>query len=235
MANSDGTRGSNGIVGWTNRPSAALSLAAAVALAALSLAACSSASTPSDGSPSGNGPGSSGSHDDSGDDAGSTSPGDDATLPSGDDASTGDGSTPAPPLPSFTDAELMGQGCDLSRTAVGYVAGASTSTTSAPETLVPCFSPSGFGGQEATMGIAKDGTVFLAPAYGPNGNGLVKSTDYGATWTQIVPSGHGRVQPHLYLDPATDRLFFATSTLNAPDAGSATGFDLSWSADEGAT
>ena len=110
-----------------------------------------------------------------------------------------------------------------------------SSTSTPPESLVPCFSPTGFGGQESSIGIARDGTVFLAPAYSTDGNGLARTTDYGKTWTQIVPGGHGRVQPFLYLDPATDRLFFATSTLNAPDAGSATGFDLSVSADEGAT
>jgi hypothetical protein len=148
-------------------------------------------------------------------------------------ASPGDGATG---MTTFTDDELTAQGCALNRPAVAYRAGTSASSpASAPEPLIPCFSPTGFGGQESSIGIARDGTVFLAPAYSPNGNGLARTSDYGKTWTQIVPGGHGRVQPFLYLDPATDRVLFATSTLNAPDAGSATGFDLSWSADEGAT
>ncbi len=148
--------------------------------------------------------------------------------PSGEDASSG---------PNFTDDDLAAQGCDLGRAATAYQAGTSGTTDAMPTAapLVPCFSPTGFGGQESTIGLARDGTVFLGPAYGPNGNGLARSSDYGKTWTQIVPGGHGRVQPFLYLDPSTDRLFFATSTLKAPDAGTSTGFDLSSSADEGAT
>ena len=127
-------------------------------------------------------------------------------------------------MPAFTDAELTAQGCDLSAAVTGYTAGASASSSGpATDALVPCFSPTGFGGQESSIGFAKDGSVYLAPAYGPNGNGLARSSDYGKTWTQLVPGGHGRVQPFLYVDPATDRVFFATSTLNAPDAGSVDG------------
>ncbi len=167
--------------------------------------------------------------------ASSLAEGDAETVESGvtGDATGGDGATGTT---TFTDDELTAQGCALNRPAVGYRAGTSASSpTSASEPLIPCFSPTGFGGQESSIGIAHDGTVFLAPAYSPNGSGLARTSDYGKTWTQIVPGGHGRVQPFLYLDPATDRVLFATSTLNAPDAGSATGFDLSVSADEGAT
>ena len=160
-------------------------------------------------------------------------PGSDAPL------TLGDGTSEAGvPATSFTDDELTSQGCDLGRPATAYQAGASsTADASGPAAtaLVPCFSPTGFGGQESTMGIARDGSVFMAPAYGPNGNGLVRSSDYGRTWTQLVPGGHGRVQPFLYVDPSTDHVFYATSTLNAPEAGTSTGFTLSSSGDEGAT
>ncbi len=165
----------------------------------------------------------------------------DATLPPTDAtaADADDGSSDARAAgPSFTDDELVAQGCDLGRATTTYQAGTS-STTAAPGSdaapVVPCFSPTGFGGQESTIGIARDGTIFVAPAYGPNGSGLVRSNDYGKTWSQIVPSGHGRVQPFLYLDPSTDRLFFATSMLKAPEAGATTGFVLSTSSDKGAT
>ncbi|HEX4446159.1 MAG TPA: sialidase family protein [Polyangiaceae bacterium] len=213
----------------------------ALALATLATAlGCSSAGSSlppgdsSSGSTSGSpgafaGDASSGGENLSGDDATAPPGGDDAGPQAGDDAS-------APPPPAFTDQELTAQGCDLGAAITAYTAGATSSASSVvPAALVPCFSPTGFGGQESSIGLAKDGSVFVAPAYGPNGNGLVRSNDFGKTWTQIVPGGHGRVQPFLYLDPATDRLLFATSTLNAPDAGASTGFDLSWSADEGAT
>jgi hypothetical protein len=96
----------------------------------------------------------------------------------------------------------------------------------------PCFSLTGVGTSESSIGIARDGTVYVAPAYTNAGNGVARSTDRGATWQSLVPSAdagvpHGRVQPFFYLDPTTDRMFFATSNTTA-------GFDLSWS-DDGVT
>jgi hypothetical protein len=227
--------------GWTELSLASISSGAFLLWCMLAGCRPSATSPAPDhpGSPDSGGPGLTGA---AGDDAGfSPLPaGQDAAAPlSGDDASvTADVAVGADAAPrvTFTDDELTAQGCDLTRPASAYqvtASGAQAATSAA--SIVPCFSPTGYGGQESSIGIARDGTVFLSPAYGPNGNGLVRSNDYGKTWTQIVPGGHGRVQPFLYLDPATDRLLFATSTLNAPDAGTSTGFDLSWSADEGAT
>ena len=88
------------------------------------------------------------------------------------------------------------------------------------------------GTSESSIGIARDGTVFFAPAYTSSGNGVVRSRDKGATWELLVPEVdggpvHARVQPFMYLDPSSDRVFFATA------AGS--GFNLTWSGDEGTT
>jgi hypothetical protein len=107
--------------------------------------------------------------------------------------------------------------------------GAASAAGTAP---YPCFSLTGFGTSESSIGIARDGTIYLAPAYTKAGNGVARSTDNGATWQALIPSAdagvaHGRVQPFFYLDPTTDRMFFATSNATA-------GFDLSWS-DDGAT
>lgn len=228
------------LYGWTV-PSAVPVLSGALLLGCL-LAGCGPAATssaPLQGSPDSGGPGRTPT---AGDDAGSSllPEEQDATTPlSGDDASaTTDaaiGAEAAPPV-TFSDDDLTAQGCDLTRQSSAYqVTASGAHAAPSAASIVPCFSPTGYGGQESSIGIARDGTVFLAPAYGPNGNGLVRSNDYGKTWTQIVPGGHGRVQPFIYLDPTTDRLLFATSALNAPDAGTSTGFDLSWSADEGAT
>jgi hypothetical protein len=132
------------------------------------------------------------------------------------------------------------QGCNAGRLATAYVAGSASATSSTPSDaavaeLVPCFTLTGQGAAESSIGIARDGTVFFAPAFGTGGNGIVRSQDEGATWEPRIPTfpngqGHGRTQPYMYLDPATDHLFFLTTAASA-----STGFDLSLSTDEGMT
>jgi hypothetical protein len=97
----------------------------------------------------------------------------------------------------------------------------------------------GQGSAESAIAIASDGTLFYSPAFGNDGNGVVRSRDKGATWEHLVPrfpdgTGHGRTQPYMYLDPATDRLFFLTSRATG-SGGGGSGFDLSTSTDQGAT
>jgi hypothetical protein len=130
---------------------------------------------------------------------------------------------------------LSAQGCRPESPATAYKAQspasvASTATGSAP---YPCFSVTGYGTSESSLGIASDGSVFVAPAYTAGGNGVAVSRDEGATWQALIPKfpqggGHGRVQPFFYLDPATNRMFFATTHTGS-------GFDLSWSDDAGKT
>jgi hypothetical protein len=101
----------------------------------------------------------------------------------------------------------------------------------------------GFGAAESSLGVAKDGSVFYAPAFGSDGIGVAVTKDEGATWQHQVPTlpagvTRSRVQPYMYLDPSTDELFFLTSqatsgtTSGENDAG---GFDLSVTSDEGST
>jgi hypothetical protein len=134
------------------------------------------------------------------------------------------------------DAGALGaKGCVPGRSATAYAAGTPASmraSSPAGTAPYPCFSLTGFGTSESSIGIARDGTVYVAPAYTMAGNGIARSADHGATWEALVPSAdagvpHGRVQPFFYLDPTTDRMFFATSNATA-------GFDLSWS-DDGVT
>jgi hypothetical protein len=144
--------------------------------------------------------------------------------------------------PAFTASELGSQHCDLSRTATAYTAGAAASTDGTVQdgapTVVSCLTMTDIGTGEPTLAVMKDGAVFYAPSYDTNGVGVLTSTDYGATWTPILPTfdggSHGRVQPYLYADPTTDRIFFATTTLKAPGPARS-GFDVSISADGGKT
>ncbi|HEX4446818.1 MAG TPA: sialidase family protein [Polyangiaceae bacterium] len=132
-------------------------------------------------------------------------------------------------------ASLTAQGCRTATPAVAYSAQATgsvaaTGTGSAP---FPCFSLTGYGTSESSLGIASDGAVYMAPAYTADGNGVAVSKDEGASWQTLIPKfpqggGHGRVQPFFYLDPATGRMFLATSHTGG-------GFDMSWSADGGGT
>jgi hypothetical protein len=132
-------------------------------------------------------------------------------------------------------AALTAQGCRTNSPATAYSAlgtgsVTATGTGSAP---FPCFSLTGYGTSESSLGIASDGAVYMAPAYTAGGNGVAVSKDEGATWQTLIPEfpqggGHGRVQPFFYLDPATSRMFFATSHTGG-------GFDMSWSADGGGT
>jgi len=126
--------------------------------------------------------------------------------------------------------------CYPDRPATAYTAQATSSVaaSSGPGTApYPCLSLTGFGTSESSLGIASDGTLFVAPAYTNDGNGVARSTDNGQTWQALIPTAdaggaHGRVQPFFYLDPSTDRMFFATSHTGG-------GFDLSWSSDKGTT
>jgi hypothetical protein len=123
-------------------------------------------------------------------------------------------------ISSYTAAQLTAQGCHPERSATYYTSGLSFSYKSiAPwgsKAPVPCLSLTGVGTGEPTISIAKDGTIFYAPAFTNEGNGVLRSKDNGATWETIIPKfpngkTHGRVMPYMYMDPATDRIFFHTS------------------------
>jgi len=88
----------------------------------------------------------------------------------------------------------------------------------ARSTMRAGMTPTGFGSAETSLAVASDGTLFMAPAYSPTGNGVIRSRDRGATWELLrlrLPSGEStpREQPYMYLDPATDRLFVHNSVM----------------------
>lgn len=131
------------------------------------------------------------------------------------------------------------------RTASPYVAGplGSSASKASPDRGKPPATGSivtGYGSCEPSIAIAGDGTIFLAPVHTPEGNGLLSSRDNGATWQVLIPrfdggSGHKRVQPFLYMDPDTERLFFHTGRFSFMPPKPRRGFDMSWSDDQGDT
>lgn len=131
------------------------------------------------------------------------------------------------------------------RTASPYVAGplGSSASKASPDRGKPPATGSivtGYGSSEPSIAIAGDGTIFLAPVHKPEGNGLLSSRDNGATWQVLIPrfdggSGHKRVQPFLYMDPDTERLFFHTGRFSFMPPKPRRGFDMSWSDDQGDT
>jgi hypothetical protein len=135
--------------------------------------------------------------------------------------------------------DLLAEGCRPDQPATAYTARASgAESVDSPEgrAPLPCLTLTGYGSAESTLGIAKDGSLFFAPAFAPEGNGVLRSRDHGRNWQLLVPSwadgaGHKKAQPYLFLDPSTDRVFFASSTAGLSIGGG--GFDLSISRDGG--
>jgi hypothetical protein len=144
----------------------------------------------------------------------------------------------------FSEAQLQAQHCQPERPAFAYRASKGSAATAAAAPTgyapIPCATYTDIGATESTLSVAKDGTVFYAPAFKNEGVGLLRSHDFGVTWDFLLPKlsnggTHGRVQPYMYIDPATDRLFFATAASSAPMQVSSNGFDLSVSTDKGDT
>ncbi len=112
--------------------------------------------------------------------------------------------------------------CAPDRKATAYQASPNgTTATALPAqagAATPCLALTGYGANEPGLGIATDGTLYFAPAEGTEGVGVLRSTNEGASWQLSVPklpdgSGLSRLQPFFYLEPQTDKLFFATSKL----------------------
>lgn len=85
----------------------------------------------------------------------------------------------------------------------------------APETDASPFSilPVGRDGAEPTIGVLSDGTLVMAGAFGEDLSvRLLRSTDAGASWEPIGDDVMGPkvdVDPWVWVDPATDRIFHA--------------------------
>jgi hypothetical protein len=98
----------------------------------------------------------------------------------------------------------------------------------------------GYGSAEPSLAVASDGTIFFEPVFTPEGNGLLRSRDNGASWEMIIPrfaggQCHGRPQAYLYLDPATDRIFYHSARFSLMPPRLRRGFNMTWSDDLGET
>ncbi|HUR25091.1 MAG TPA: sialidase family protein [Candidatus Thermoplasmatota archaeon] len=132
-------------------------------------------------------------------------------------------------------AQGLSTHCDADRPAVAHAPDGEPRP--ALFTLIPCASKTGFVSREPTIGLTASGAVFHYPAMlGDNTEptGVAVSTDRGETWTHSLPAEAGvpthpsSLDPYLYVDPVTDRVF--TDDLLNPFCSYS-----SWSDDEGAT
>ncbi|HUR25041.1 MAG TPA: sialidase family protein [Candidatus Thermoplasmatota archaeon] len=143
------------------------------------------------------------------------------------------------PIPGLAAASPIPPGCDATRPAVAHRAGGVPPPAGpAQDPLgIPCLVYTGFSSGEPTIGVCPaTGTVVEFPAGAggaPAGRGAARSTDEGGNWTRVVPNQAGvpthqsSLDPYLYLDPATCRLFL--------DDWVADCTQLSFSDDEGET
>jgi hypothetical protein len=116
--------------------------------------------------------------------------------------------------------EHAASGYTVDRAASVYIAATqgSHAVPDASSRLRAGMTPTGFGSSETSLAVASDGTLFMAPAFSPGGNGVLRSRDKGMSWELLplrLPNGEStpREQPYMYLDPATDRLFVHNSVM----------------------
>jgi hypothetical protein len=152
---------------------------------------------------------------------------------------------PAPPSGGASRAQLAASapGCDAARPAIAHHANGTLAPNAAGRAPIPCahlVKSDGRAG-EPNIGVCpKDGAVVFFPATllktdaAHEGGGISYSLDDGATWSFSLIQSAGQalhkqtLDPYMYLDPATCRIF--ADDLQTPDCGI-----LSFTDDHGAT
>jgi hypothetical protein len=119
----------------------------------------------------------------------------------------------------LADLSAIPAGCHLDGVVVHKAGGVAASSFPGPRP-VPCLHDSGFKTFEPALGITSSGAVFIGPGAAGilAGNtaqlGVLRSKDQGATWDLVYPSTAGvpthqfTLDPYLYADPATDRVWY---------------------------
>jgi hypothetical protein len=130
-------------------------------------------------------------------------------------------------------------GCDRSKPVVlHHFDGVPAATFPGPRP-VACYYPTGKQTGEPALGILSDGTVFIGPGQDMFSStskvGVLRTTNQGATWDLVypdiagVPSHQTTLDPYLYVDPKTSRVW-------AEDLSPAVNTAInSWSDDGGKT
>lgn len=140
----------------------------------------------------------------------------------------------APSRARLLAAALAVAGAAVALPAVGTTPGAAYTLTAvahgpggvpvdgAPGAVIETFETGYAGAGEPTLGVTSEGKVFADVT-----TKVIRSGDQGATWTDVSPGHATSLDPYLYVDVATDRVYksdlLATCQL------------LSWSDDDGAT
>ncbi|MBW3581711.1 MAG: glycoside hydrolase [Euryarchaeota archaeon] len=139
----------------------------------------------------------------------------------------------APEVPD----KVLPPGCDPEHAAVPHLADGRVATSEV--VVIPCLLRLGARSFEPTIGIASDGSVFVYPVRHPfpgETARMARSTDEGATWeiltpnTNEIPTHPYSLDPYLYLDPTTDRIFADDLMMAPPTCGM-----MSISDDDGTT
>ncbi len=139
------------------------------------------------------------------------------------------GNRPTPSPPDM-DAATLPPGCDRSLVVTAHRAGGVPEGI-APEGSMACFLRTGGVSGEPNVAVSPStGSVFIygsGQSVNPD-RALWRSNDLGATWTALPTLHPASLDPHMYLDPATNRIFVADLLATKCAA-------LSFTDDEGAT
>ncbi len=127
--------------------------------------------------------------------------------------------------------------CDGLRPVIAHKPDGNLTEYTVENAIFPCMSKTGSVSREPTIGITSTGSIFHYPAMvGDNTQpmGVAISRDQGLTFTRVLPSVGGQpthrssLDPYLYVDPMTDRIF--ADDLLTPHCSY-----FSWSDDDGVT
>lgn len=133
------------------------------------------------------------------------------------------GTSPGPSDASFEStpaaAAALPPGCDASKPVVLHHFNGTPAASFPGPRPVACYHPTGQQTGEPAIGVLSDGTVFIGPgqpAFAPTSKvGVLRTTNQGQAWELLYPdvagtgvaSHESTLDPYLYVDPKTDRVW----------------------------